>query len=170
MEQLPQLKPLSLRPECEPGYEKESWKPTWNCFCCHDTGFVLDRLSSQIIPGFNSEQHKTLLCNAPGCNASRDKVSPKLIEEGNFDTRLSSEICDRLAQMEKESWEDYRWKKHRQSLMGETPKTALAHQLRKEALGKVEELAEKKSMRTVGRSEKEQKQARERHLRVVENY
>ena len=152
MDDLPKLQPLSLRPECEPGYEKESWKPTWNCYCCHDTGFVLDRLSSQIIPGFNSEQHKTLLCNAPGCNASRDKVSPKLIEEGNFDTRLSSEICDRLAQMEKKSWEDYRWKKH---------------QLRKEARGLVEELAEKKSMRTVRRSEKEEKEAQRRHLRVV---
>ena len=118
------------------------------------TGFVLDRLSSQIIPGFNSEQHKTLLCNANRCNASRDKVSSKLIEQGNFDTRLSAEVCDRLAQMEKKSWEDYRWKKH---------------QLRKEALGLVEDLAEKKSMRTVRRSEKEEKQARERHLRVVEN-
>ena len=155
MEELPKLQPLSLRPECEPGYEKESWRPTWNCYCCHDTGFVLDRLSSQIIPGFNSEQHKTLLCNAKGCNASRDKVSPKLIEEGNFDTRLTVEMCDRLAEKEKESWEDYRWKKH---------------QLRREALGLVNDLAEKRSMRTVGRSEKEEKEARDRHLRVVENF
>ena len=87
-----------------------------------------------------------------------------IIDEGNFDTRLSSEVCDhtlrasfadRLSEMERESWEDYRWKKH---------------QLRKEALGLVEELAEKKSMRVVKRSEKEDNQARERHLRVVENY
>ncbi len=96
-----------------------------------------------------------MLCKAPGCNASRDKVSPKLIEEGNFDTRLNSEVCDRLSEMEKKSWEDYRWKKH---------------QLKKEALGLVEELAEKKSVRRVRRSTEEQKQARERHLRVVENY
>ncbi len=95
------------------------------------------------------------MCNAKGCNASRDKVSPKLIDEGNFDTRLTSEVCARLSEMERESWEDYRWKKH---------------QLRKEALGLMEKVAERKSMRTVGRSEKEQKQARERHLRVVENY
>ena len=112
-------------------------------------------MSSQIIPGFNSEQHKTLLCNAKGCNASRDKVSPTLIDEGNFDTRLSSEVCDRLAQMEKESWEDYRWKKH---------------QLRKEALGLVNDLAEKKSIRVVKRSEKEDNKTRERHLKVVENF
>ncbi len=69
--------------------------------------------------------------------------------------RLSAEICDRLDQMERESWEDYRWKKH---------------QLRKEALGLVEELAERKSMRGVKRSEKEQNETRERHLQVIENY
>ena len=112
-------------------------------------------MSSQVIPGFSSEKHKTLLCNASGCKAGRDKVSPTLIDEGNFDTRLSSQVCDRLAEMEEESWEDYRWKKH---------------QLRKEALGLVEDLAEKKSMRVVKRSEKEQNEAKRRHLRVVENY
>ena len=54
--------------------------------------------------------------------------------------------------MERKSWSDYRWKKH---------------QLRKEALGLVNDLAEKKSMRTVRRSEKEEKEAKERHWRVV---
>ena len=116
---------------------------------------VLDRLSSQIIPGFSSEKHKTLLCNASGCKAGRDKVSPTLIDEGNFDTRLSSQVCDRLTQMERESWEDYRYHKH---------------QLRKEALGLVEELAQRKSMRVVKRSDGEQQQAGERHLHVVENF
>ena len=155
MEELPQLEPLSLRPECEPGYEKESWKPTWNCYCCQDTGFVLEHLGSKIIPGFSSEKHKTLLCNASNCNASRDKVSHTLIDEGNFDTRLSSQVCDRLDQMERKSWEDYRWKKH---------------QLRKESLGLMEDLAERKSMRVVKRSTEEEKEAEERHLSVVENY
>ena len=64
-------------------------------------------------------------------------------------------MCDRLAEMEKESWEEYRWKKH---------------QLRKEALGLMDKVAEKKSLRVVGRSSEEQNEARERHLRVVENY
>ena len=78
-----------------------------------------------------------------------------LEESGTLDLRLRSQICDRLNEMEKESWSDYRWKKH---------------QLRKEALGLVEELAERKSVRRVRRSVEEQKQARERHLRVVENF
>ena len=75
-----------------------------------------------------------------------------LEKSGTLDFRLTSGICDRLAEMERKSWEDYRWKKH---------------QLRKEALGLVEELAEKKSMRTVRRSEKEENEAHQRHLRVV---
>ncbi len=65
---------------------------------------------------------------------------------------MSSEICARLSEMERESWEDYRWKKH---------------QLKKEALGLVNDLAEKKSIRVVRRSVEEEKEARERHLRVV---
>ncbi len=78
-----------------------------------------------------------------------------LEESGTLDNRLSSEVCARLAEMEKKSWEDYRWKKH---------------QLRRDALGLVDKLAKKKSMRSVRRSTEEQKQATERHLRVVENY
>lgn len=62
------------------------------------------------------------------------------------------EMCDRLGEIEKESWEDYRWKKH---------------QLRKDALGLMEDLAEKKSIRVVKRSEKEDDEAKRRHLQVV---
>ena len=146
------LPALTRREEDEPGFEQESWKPTWKCYCCHDTGFVLDRLASLVIEGYDAEKSKIPRCNASRCGT---EVGLNLEESGTLDLRLSSEVCDRLSEMERESWEDYRWRKH---------------QLRKEALGLVEELAEKKSMRTVRRSEKEQKQARERHLRVVENY
>ena len=143
------LPALTRREEDEPGYEAESWKPNWKCYCCHDTGFVLDRLAALVIDGYDSEKSRIPRCNATGCGA---EVGVYLEESGTLDTRLSGEVCDRLAEMEKESWEDYRWKKH---------------QLRKEALGLVEELAEKKSMRPVGRSEKEEKEAKEKHLRVV---
>ena len=146
------LPALIRREEDEPGFETESWKPTWKCFCCHDTGFVLDRLASLVIEGYDAEKSKIPRCNASGCGA---EVGVYLEESGTLDNRLSSQMCDRLAEMERESWEDYRWKKH---------------QLRKEALGLVEELAEKKSMRVIKRSEKEDNKARERHLKVVENY
>ncbi len=148
----------------------------------------MDRLASLVIDGYDAEKSKIPRCNASSCGA---EVGVYLEESGTLDLRLTSQLCDRsfadpLNEMEKESWSDYRWKKHRQSLMGETPavrveqagetpafpltKTALAHQLRKEALGLVEELAERKSMRTVRRSSKEEKEAQRRHLRVVENF
>ena len=117
-----------MRPECEPGFEKESWKPTWKCYCCHDTGFVLDRLASMVIDGYDAEKSKIPRCNAAGCGA---EVGENLENSGTLDFRLSAEICDRLDQMEKESWKQYRWEKH---------------QLRKEALGLVEDLAERKSI------------------------
>ena len=78
-----------------------------------------------------------------------------LEESGTLDFRLSSGLCDRLAERERESWEDYRWKRH---------------QLKKKALGLVEDLAGKKSIRVVKRSSEEKKEAKERYLRVVENY
>ena len=34
MKEYPQLEPISLRDEAQPGYEKIAWKPTWRCFCC----------------------------------------------------------------------------------------------------------------------------------------
>ncbi len=143
------LPALTRREEDEPGYEAESWKPAWKCYCCHDTGFVLDRLAALVIDGYDAEKSKIPRCNASGCGA---ELGLYLEESGTLDTRLSSQVCDRLAEMEKKSWKDYRWQKH---------------QLRKEALGLVEELAERKSMRPVGRSEKEEKEAKEKHLRVV---
>ena len=146
------LPALSRREEDEPGYQKESWRPNWKCYCCHDTGFVLDRLAALVIEGYDAEKSKIPRCNASTCGA---EVGEGLEQSGTLDTRLTSQVCDRLAQMERESWEDYRWEKH---------------QLRKKALGLVEELAEKKSLRVVKRSEKEQERAEERHSDVVENF
>ncbi len=52
------LPALTRREEDEPGYEAESWKPNWKCYCCHDTGFVLDRLAFLVIDGYDSEKSK----------------------------------------------------------------------------------------------------------------
>ena len=143
------LPALNRREEDEPGYEKESWKPTWKCYCCHDTGFVLDRLAALVIEGYDAEKSKIPRCNASDCGA---EVGESLENSGTIDFRLSADICDQLNQMEKESWQQYRYQKH---------------QLRKEALGLVEAVAEKKSMRPVERASEEEKEAQEKHLRVV---
>ena len=64
------LKPIPLRPECEPDYEQQIWQPTWCCFCCHDTGFVTDRLAALVIEGYTSGQHKIARCRASKCQAA----------------------------------------------------------------------------------------------------
>jgi len=43
------LKPIAMRPECEPDYDRQLWQPSWDCFCCHDTGFVIDKLAGYVI-------------------------------------------------------------------------------------------------------------------------
>ena len=47
--------------------------------------------------------------NATGCGA---EVGVYLEESGTLDTRLTAGVCDRLSEMERESWEDYRKRKH----------------------------------------------------------
>lgn len=102
-----------------------------------------------MIDGYDSEKSKIPRCNATNYGA---EVGLYLEESGTLDCRLTAGLCDRLSEMERESWEDYRYRKH---------------QLRKEALGLVNDLAERKSMRVVGRSEEEEKEAQRSHLRVV---
>ena len=143
------LPALTRREEDEPGYESESWKPTWKCYCCHDTGFVLDRLAAHVIEGYESEKSKIPRCNASGCGA---EVGEWLEKSGTLDFRLTPQICDRLSEMEKESWEQYRYQKH---------------QNKRAALGLVNNLAQSKSMRVRARSINEEAEAKERHLRVV---
>ncbi len=150
--QFEKLPALNRREEDEPGYEKESWKPTWKCYCCHDTGFVLDRLAALVIEGYDAEKSKIPRCNATSCGA---EVGKNLENSGTLDFRLSANMCDHLNQMEKESWKHYRYQKH---------------QLRKEALGLIESAAEQTNLRVVKRSSSEQKEAKERHLDIVENY
>ena len=83
------LPALTRREEDEPGFEAESWKPTWKCYCCHDTGFVLDRLASLVIEGYDAEKSKIPKCNASCCGA---EVGLYLEESGTLDFRLSSEV------------------------------------------------------------------------------
>ena len=91
MNNYPELQPLQLREEAQPGYEAESWKPTWNCFCCHDTGLVQDLLVKKIIKNYVSGRHKPVECNATNCNIQLGRY---LYKTNTLDRRFSAEICD----------------------------------------------------------------------------
>lgn len=143
------LKPLTLRRECEPDYEKEIWQPNWRCFCCHDTGFVLDRLAAHVIEGYTAGLHKIVECQATLCQA---EIGETLEASGTIDDRLTSDICDHLDSLERENW--------RQTLKQQ-------HELRKKALGLVDELAERKSMRLRQRTPTEEMEARRKHEEAI---
>ena len=144
------LKPIPLRPECEPDYDKQLWQPNWCCFCCHDTGFVIERLAAYVIEGYTSGQHKIARCRASKCQA---EIGETLEASGSLDNRLTREICDYLDNLERSEWARTLKRKH---------------ELRKQALGLVDELAERKSIRLRRRSLEEEMEARRKHEEVIE--
>lgn len=143
------LQPLTLRRECEPDYEKEIWQPNWRCFCCHDTGFVLDRLAAHVIEGYKGGLHKIVRCQATECQA---EIGETLEASGTLDNRLTNDICDHLDSLERENW--------RQTLFQQ-------HELRKKALGLVDELAQRKSMRLRQRTPTEEMEVRRKHRDIL---
>ncbi|MDJ0901302.1 MAG: hypothetical protein QNJ55_21100 [Xenococcus sp. MO_188.B8] len=143
------LKPIPLRPECEPDYDPQIWQPTWCCFCCHDTGFVTDRLAGLIIEGYISGQHKIARCRASKCQA---EIGETLEASPSLDNRLTREICDYLDYLEREEWARTLKKQH---------------ELRKQALGLVDELAERKSIRLRRRTQEEEMEVRRKHEEVI---
>jgi hypothetical protein len=144
------LKPISMRPECEPDYDKRLWQPNWHCFCCHDTGFVIDRLAAYVIEGYISGQHKIAVCRATKCQA---QIGETLESSGSLDRRLTPEICDDLDNLEREEWARSLSKKV---------------ELRRQAKGMVDELAERKSMRLRRRTCQEEMEVRRKHGEVIE--
>ncbi len=143
------LKPIPLRPECSPDYDKQLWQPNWCCFCCHDTGFVIDRLAAYVIEGYTSGQHKIALCQATRCQA---EIGETLEASGSLDERLTPEICDELDNLEREEWART-LKKQRE--------------IRKQAKGVVDKLAESKSIRLRRRTPTEEMEVRRRHEEVI---
>ena len=150
MKNFKKLQPIFLRRECEPDYQKEIWQPDWHCFCCHDTGFVIDRLAAHVIEGYKGGQHKIARCRASKCLA---EIGETLEASDSLDNRLTRDICDHLDHLERENW--------RQTLKQQ-------HELRKKALGLVDELAQRKSMRLRRRTSAEEMEARRKHEEVID--
>ncbi|ELS00880.1 hypothetical protein Xen7305DRAFT_00005810 [Xenococcus sp. PCC 7305] len=148
MNNYPQLSPLKLREEAQPGYQAESWQPTWNCFCCHDTGFVQYSLVKKIIKNYVPDRHKPVECNASSCNI---RLGETLYETNTLDRRFDPEICDRLDAEERQIWKKWRHEKHRKRL---------------ESL----ELNCTKNLRARSRTQEEQFEVERRHQEMRNNY
>ncbi|NEP02039.1 MAG: hypothetical protein F6K58_25955 [Symploca sp. SIO2E9] len=149
---LPQLPPMPMRPEHEPGYSKEIWQPQWRCFCCHDTGIVVSHLAAMVIKGYNANRSKFPLCQNPNCHAEVG-----IPEEYNhcLDFRFNGEICAELDKRERQSWQD--WTKGRQQRLSELNT-------------KVSALAEGMSLRKRQRTPSEEIEAQRRHQEVLDEY
>lgn len=102
MNELPQLPRAIMRKEDEPGYEKELWQPTWNCFCCHDFGIIQSHLAAMVIIGFNSKRDKLPRCQNYGCSAGERYDTNTL--KSCIDYRFSPHICQKLDAIEREAW------------------------------------------------------------------
>lgn len=103
------LNPAYLRPETEPGYQKSSWRPTWKCFCCQDSGFVRLHLIKTVIDHYDDRTQKPVKCNASVCD---HKFGEHLIDSGTLDTRFPSSICDRFDSEERNMWREWSMQQH----------------------------------------------------------
>lgn len=99
IEKLPRV---PMRREDEPGYEKEIWQPSWNCFCCHDTGIINPHLAAEAIDGYDSNRDRLPRCVNPGCKAGDYWDSEALT--GCVDYRINAATCQKLDVIERENW------------------------------------------------------------------
>ena len=151
MNNYPKLEPIQLRDEVQPGYEAIAWKPTWKCFCCHDTGLVQHLLVKKVIKSYVSGRHKPIECNATNCNI---RLGDTLYETETLDRRFSADLCDRLDSDERQMWAE--WSKEQ-------------HQKRKQRLGLIDSNVTH-NLRLRSRTNYEQLEVERRHQNIRNNY
>lgn len=134
---LPQLDPIVARPEDEPTFQREIWQPTWNCFCCQDTGVIRPHLIRLVMKDYNWNIHKIPACRNPKCNAS-SKLGEAITHM--LDCRVTATICHQLDQLSRDDWKQT---------------TQLKHET-------LQQLANTKSLRQRARSPEEDEIAKER--------
>lgn len=86
-EKLPAQKPQQSE-------EKEIFKPNWNCFCCHDSGFII---RTELVIESLGRNDPGPVCNRPGCtSASRFGFE--------LDRRVPPEVCQQIHEWELSCW------------------------------------------------------------------
>lgn len=89
-----------IRREDQPDYKPEIWQPSWQCFCCHDTGEVNQHLARLVIDGYEQGKDKIPRCQNTGCNAG--DCLDSLV--GMIDYRFNAAICQELDVIHREDW------------------------------------------------------------------
>ncbi|AFZ28359.1 hypothetical protein Cylst_6588 (plasmid) [Cylindrospermum stagnale PCC 7417] len=100
IDDLPQFEPVPLRPE-EENQEEEIFYPRWRCFCCQDSGLVSRDLVQLIMPKYNPDRDKWVLCQGANCDASKRWENVPI---ENFDIRFIPSICQKLDLINRENW------------------------------------------------------------------
>ncbi|MCP6761954.1 MAG: hypothetical protein NHB32_25110 [Fischerella sp. CENA71] len=127
IDDLPIIEPLPIRPE-ELKKDKEIWQPKWQCFCCQDTGKVRSHLVRLVMPNYNSERDRFPICQ--NCNLGHDWIHL----EGNYDNRLTPDICRKLDSYAREDWHktvQLQFEVRRKQIELVTKEISQSHSLRK---------------------------------------
>lgn len=99
---LPKFSRQPIRPDKEPGADREIWFPSWKCFCCHDYGTVQLPLILLIIPDYNHHRDKAVRCQNPRCEAGQ-----QFANDENYDQRFTIGICTELDKIGRKDWANY---------------------------------------------------------------
>ena len=142
-----------LRPETEPGYEKEAWRPMWKCFCCQDSGLVKEHLVKTVIDGYDSTTDKLVRCNATDCEGRKKYDGDDIVLTGTLDNRFPSQLCDRFDEQERQTWKQWCQEKH---------------ELRKQRLAAIDTNCTR-NLRRRSRSNQERAEAQRRHRDISAN-
>ena len=125
-DQLPKFErsPINSKKENE---DKEIWQPSWNCFCCQDTGEIQAHLVRLIIPDYDHNRDRIPICQ--GCNKF-DKHN--LMEYGIFDTRFDLFLCKKLDGISRNDWKQTtqkQFEKYKKQLDIATAQISKSHSL-----------------------------------------
>ena len=108
------LAPVPLRIEEDPNYEPEIWQPSWNCFCCQDTGMVSQHIAQMYIEGYEQGKHKFPVCQNPGCQAGEEfssTDSPAF--QNSLDWRLEPRMCQEADLAQRKEWREWAFQRQK---------------------------------------------------------
>ncbi|WP_138506306.1 hypothetical protein [Nostoc sp. PA-18-2419] len=125
-ENLPQFERLPINPKKEEE-DKEIWQPSWDCFCCQDTGQIQAHLVRLIIPDYDHNRDRI-----PVCQGYNKFYRHNLMKYGVLDTRFDLFLCKKLDRISHDNWKQItqkQFEKYRNQLNFETSKISQSHSL-----------------------------------------